>query len=88
MFATYSTKFAQNFVLQAVNMQGLGMRLMCSAATLVLDAETNVCSIISMACSLESFVYQRLNNALKHQHESRLIQSAHNLHFRVEVSLS
>ena len=59
MFANYSIKFAQNFVLQAMNMQGLGMRLMCSAATLVLDAETNVCSIMSMACSLESNVFFR-----------------------------
>ena len=89
MFVTYSMKFAQNFVLQATNTQGLGMRLMCSAATLILhvDAETNACSIISMTCSLESFVFQRLNNATKHQHESRFMQSAHNSEFSVEVSL-
>ena len=87
MFVTYSMKFAQNFVLQATNTQGLGMRLMCSAATLILDAETNACSIISMTCSLELFVFQRLNNATKHQHESRSMQSAHNSEFSVEVSL-
>ena len=87
MFVTYSMKFAQNFVLQATNTQGLGTRLMCSAATLILDAETNACSIISMTCSLESFVFQRLNNATKHQHESRFMQSAHNSEFSVEVSL-
>ena len=81
MFATYCTKFVQNFVLQVTNTQGLGTRLMRSTATLMLDAETNVCSIMSMACSLESFVFQRLNNALKHQHESRFIQSAHNPEF-------
>ena len=68
-------------------MQALGTRLMCSTVTLMLDAETTVCSIMNMACSLESFVFQRLNDALKHQHESRFIHSAHNPEFRVVVSL-